>query len=420
MRSTSVRRLAAATAVACFLARPAPPASADDQPSTPTTSAPVPTPVDEDPEALALALSAEESLVKAVAAVRAASVAVFNYQSRAFPGNPAPKEPTLTGQGSGVVYAASGKAFVITNEHVVKDAARIRVRMSDGASYEVARKDQVPQYDIALLEFVDDWQDAKPVEAKPPSKEVKERLKALKSAKIGNSRRATNANPAGLTEGQWVFATGNPFFLGSDGTPVATLGVISGLDRILGGEFEYANAIQHDAEVNPGNSGGPLWTLKGELVGINGKIATRGDGASASASNTGASFAVPIHLIQRYLPALLNDDVAAAPGYLGLTCESATDPKGQPGGARVQRIANDCPCARRGAGTGETGIALGDVIEKISVLSGTTATYEVKSASDYVNAMALLVAGTKVRVSFARGTKKLSWVGALIAAKGGK
>jgi S1-C subfamily serine protease len=193
--------------------------------------------------------------------------------------------------------------------------------------------------------------------------------------------------------------------------------VISGLDRILGGEFEYANAIQHDAEVNPGNSGGPLWTLQGELIGINGKIATRGDGAAVGAANTGASFAVPIHLIQRYLPALVNDKVAAAAGYLGLFTESAVDAKGAAAGARVQRIAPDCPCARKSASASDAGLAVGDVVEKLSVLSGTTASYEVKTSSDYVNALALLVAGTRVRITFARGPKRLSWVGELAAAR---
>ena len=163
----------------------------------------------------------------------------------------------------------------MTNEHVIRGAEELQVITSDGVTYAAKMKDHVPQYDIALLDF-----------PSPKSKPKRER-----SAKIGKS--------ATLIEGQWVIATGNPFFLAADGRCVATLGVVSGLGRSLKGDFTYASAIQHDAEVNPGNSGGPLWNLAGELVGINGMIRSRGDGASASPCNTGASFSIPIDQIGR-------------------------------------------------------------------------------------------------------------------------
>jgi S1-C subfamily serine protease len=337
------------------------------------TAAPVPAATDPKAEALAVALAVEESLVKSIAAVRENSVAVMQLRKD--------KSDTLrmAGQGSGVVLMR-GKPYVLTNEHVIKGADAIEVRTIDGTTYTMKQKDHLPQYDIALLEFTG---------PKP---------KGIKGAKIGKSR--------DLSEGQWVVATGNPFFLGTDGQAVVTVGVVSGLDRTLPGEFNYPNAIQHDAEVNPGNSGGPLWNLDGELVGINGKIATR-SAEGLAPSNTGASFSIPIHLVEAYLGALLNDKAPTAAGYTGLTFETKTDPKGNPIGALVKRVAADCPCIKS--------IGVGDVLVKIGVAGRD---YDVRSASDYENVIALVPAGTKVRLVYVRdGKQKLTWSGELTAQK---
>jgi S1-C subfamily serine protease len=291
------------------------------------------------------------------------------------------------GGGSGVIVTIKGQGpFIITNEHVVKGAAKLEIAMHDGSTWDVRLKDHVPTYDIALLEFE---------KAKP---------KVWKAAKLGKSE--------ALVEGQWVVATGNPFFLGGDGRCVATFGVISGLNRTVGGEFMYANAIQHDAEVNPGNSGGPLWNLSGELIGINGLISSRGGGSTLGASNTGASFAIPIHLIQRYFDSLLSDKVDAAAGYLGLDVDDAKDPAGKPTGARVGKIRDDSPVKKADAKTNPP--TAGDLITQISL--GTAVTmkaFPVYSASDLTNAVALFPAGTKVRIAYTRGDKKMSWSGEL-------
>src|SRR6185369_5492152 len=100
---------------------------------------------------------------------------------------------------------------------------------------------------------------------------------------------------ADLEEGQWCIATGNPFGLGMDGRPVVTLGVVSGKDRVLGGQLLYGRAIQHDAAVNHGNSGGALWSVKGEYLGINGMIASHSVGLATGqqAASVGASFSIP-------------------------------------------------------------------------------------------------------------------------------
>jgi S1-C subfamily serine protease len=248
-------------------------------------------------------------------------------------------------------------------------------------------KDRVAAYDIALLEF-----------ESPPA--------GLRGARIGRS--------AALREGQWVIATGNPFFLADDGKPVATLGVVSGLGRSLPGEFHYANAIQHDAEVNPGSSGGPLWNLDGELVGINGKIATRSGRAAKGQvpSNTGASFSIPIDLVQVYLPSLLDDRVKATTSYTGLSTTSITDVSGNPLGARVAKVAADSPCGKAKAPA--SGLQVGDVLVRIGHRGRD---HEVRNASDWDNAIATVPPGARVQLTYAREGKRLSWVGELGSAK---
>ena len=341
---------------------------------------------DPEAEALAFARGVEDALVKSVASVRECSVTVFNLKV-----TQAGKPPVVLGGGSGVIVAPGGKGpFVITNEHVVKGHDALEIRTFDGKTHAMAVKDHVPKYDFALLEF-------------------KTKPKTWKAAKFGKSET--------LSEGQWVIATGNPFFLGRDGTCVATMGVISGLDRILGGEFEYANAIQHDAEVNPGNSGGPLWNLSGELVGINGKIASRGDRSPARPSNTGASLAIPIHMIQRYMDALLSDKVTAAAGDLGLVLVTATDPQGKAVGAKVTDMSRDCPGRANGNDAKGGGLLKGDVVEKISFAGKDV---PILTASDYTIVLALYPAGTKVVVTFRREKKRMTWKGALVAAGPGR
>ena len=90
--------------------------------------------------------------------------------------------------------------------------------------------------------------------------------------------------------GSIVFAMGNPFGHAVDGTPVVTLGIVSGKGRATGSEMRYVNAVQTDAEINPGNSGGPLFDSRGNFIGINGLMASR-----AGKSNSGVGFAIEWH-----------------------------------------------------------------------------------------------------------------------------
>lgn len=351
--------------------------------------APAPSKPDADPLAAAYAVadSVDTALEKAVEAVRPCSVTVWNAKRRPGGEANAPVFDRNSG-GSGVFVTWKGKGpFIISNEHVVQGADRLEVAMLDGTVREVRVKDRVQAYDIALLEFV----------GAPP--------KGVKLAKLGKSEQ--------LKEGQWVFATGNPFFLGGDGAAVATLGVISGLNRTLKGSFTYANAIQHDTEVNPGNSGGPLWNLSGELVGINGMISSRPSEQSVGPSNTGASFAIPFHLIAGYFDALLSDKISASAGILGLDVGDAKGKDGKPIGASVKGVRNDSPIARKG-GKGPAP-ASGDVVTRLwlGTSSLSLKSYDVFCGADLTNALAFYPAGSKVRVRYQRGGKDFTWEGEL-------
>ncbi len=349
----------------------------------------------QDPDALALgfAESVDASLVKAVASVRESSVTVWNLKQPQGKYGEAPPPLQRVSGGSGVVTMWKGKGpFIVTNEHVIRGSDKIEIVMFDGATFEVKLKDHVVQYDIALLEF------------------AKEKPKAPKAARFGKSQ--------ALVEGQWVIATGNPFFLGADGCCVATLGVISGTERNLQGDFKYTNAIQHDAEVNPGNSGGPLWNLQGELIGINGMISSRPDGGSIGPSNTGASFSIPIHMILGYFDALLSDKIAAAAGEIGLDVVTKTDAAGKPVGLLLRDFLPGSPVNRK-ADPKAGAPAKGDILVQISLGSSVSSkAYDLFSPTDLQNAVALYPPGTKVKLVYLRGKDKKSWSGELAGGTG--
>jgi len=399
------------------------PAPKPTSPSTAPAGSPSATaPVDPTAAALAFADAVDGALAKSVASVRESSVTVWNLK-RVAPAPAAPTPPTTpttpanpppaTGDkgdkgkakpvdpdddgaayerqsgGSGVLVSWKGKGpYVITNEHVIKGGDRLQIATFDGNLYVVKLLDHVAAYDIALLDF------------------VKGKPKSFKPAKFGKSE--------DLHEGQWVIATGNPFFLAGDGRCVATLGVISGLERTLKGDFTYANAIQHDTEVNPGNSGGPLWNLTGDLIGINGMISSRGGDSSITPSNTGASYSIPIHLILKYFDDLLSDKVSAAAGYLGIDLEDARDAVGKPIGARILAVRADSPAHPKKPDPKVSAPEKGDIVTLVSFGSTISSKpYDVFAVTDVVNALALYPAGTKVKMSFLRSGKKLTWAGEL-------
>lgn len=333
-------------------------------------------------EALRQALSIEADVVDACQTVRRASVSVVN---KVFPrkgreiieGQPA--QPR--GVGSGVLIERKGKPWVITNVHVIQGADEIDIVAVNGRTYPMRVHDAITLYDIALLAFID-----KPKRLEP----VRIDAKASKNLDVGS----------------WVVATGNPFSLAMEGQPVTTLGVVSGKDRILGGEFLYGNAIQHDAPVNPGNSGGPLWNLRGQLVGINGKIATWTRFPGARPSNTGASYSLPIHQVAEFLMAMLDRRRDAQAGFLGLELETATDEKGRTEGVRVTGVdAKRSPAAKT-----RTAVQVGDIVTSVFIMRDW---HRVRSASELTNLLAMASSGDFLKIKYRRGRTSYIWAGRL-------
>jgi len=332
-------------------------------------------------DALKSARGIEKSLVKAVEKVRVNSVAVLNLRKLKRPGQAEPTLQRVSG-GSGVIIQKKGKLWILTNVHVTANHQALQVVTHDGVNRGVILHDSIPEYDIALLRF----------------KEKPRRVKFR-----GVTVRASNSE-RGLKEGTWVIATGNPFFLGEDGASVTTLGVISGMDRFLGGKYQYVGAIQHDAEVNPGNSGGPLWNLKGQFVGINGKIAMGQRLAGVRPTSTGAAFSLPVHQIEAYLKQLIGDEDAEA-GFLGVSAETVSDKKGKAIGARILKIDPRGPLVR-----GKNVPKKGDVITFLLIKGSRKTIY---TASDLREVLSRLQAGVQITVGFKSGKRTKRWKGKL-------
>ncbi|GHC71635.1 peptidase [Pseudorhodoferax aquiterrae] len=170
---------------------------------------------------------------------------------------PRGEAPLVRGQGSGFIVSADGT--ILTNAHVVKGAKEVTVKLTDRREFQAKVLGADPRTDVAVLKI-----DAR----------------NLPVVKIGS--------PAELQSGEWVLAIGSPF--GFENT--VTAGVVSAKGRSLPSD-SAVSFIQTDVAVNPGNSGGPLFNTRGEVVGINSQIYSRTGGYQ------GVSFAIPIDLAQR-------------------------------------------------------------------------------------------------------------------------
>ena len=174
------------------------------------------------------------------------------------------------GMGSGFVYSEEG--YIITNQHVVRDAKKVTVTFLDGEAYigDVIGTD--PDLDIAVVKV-------------SPSNTY------LQPITIGDSSK--------LKVGEKIAAIGNPFGLSGS----MTSGIVSQIGRLLPQESGYSipDVIQTDAAINPGNSGGPLINMKGEVVGINTAI------QSITGEFSGIGFAVPSNTVKKIVPVLIED-----------------------------------------------------------------------------------------------------------------
>jgi serine protease Do len=232
------------------------------------------------------------------------------------------REPPLRdlGQGSGFIVSADG--YILTNAHVVKNADEVNVTLNDRRELKAKVVGADERTDVALLK----------VEAS-----------GLPTVRIGNPDRSR--------VGEWVLAIGSPFGLEN----TVTAGIISSKGRNTdGGDVRF---IQTDVAVNPGNSGGPLFNLKGEVIGINSQIYSRSGGYM------GVSFAIPIDTAMNVYEQLKGTGKVTR-GRIGVQIGPVTKDLaaalnlGKPQGAYVADVEKDTPASRGG-------IQQGDVILKI-------------------------------------------------------
>jgi serine protease Do len=192
-------------------------------------------------------------------------------------GGPQQQMPTR-GQGSG--FIVSGDGYILTNAHVVENADTVTVRLTDRREYTAKVVGSDKQSDVALLK----------VDAKN-----------LPTVKLGDSRKAN--------VGEWVIAIGSPFGFENS----VTAGIVSAKSRSLP-DANYTPFIQTDVAVNPGNSGGPLFNLAGEVIGINSQIYSR------TGSFSGISFAIPVEVAMKVKDQLQKTGKVTR-GRLGVTVQ---------------------------------------------------------------------------------------------------
>ncbi|HEX9023148.1 MAG TPA: DegQ family serine endoprotease, partial [Geobacteraceae bacterium] len=257
--------------------------------------------------------------------------------------------------GSGFIINSEG--YIITNDHVVRDAESIRVKLSNEKVYDgkVVGSDQ--KTDIAVIK----------INADQP----------LKPAVLGDSDK--------LQVGQWAIAIGNPF--GLDRT--VTVGVISATGRSNMGIETYEDFIQTDASINPGNSGGPLLNVYGEVIGINTAIVAAGQGIG---------FAIPVNMAKHVVAQLIKKG-SVTRGWLGVSIQPVTEEiarsfgLGSSQGALISDIMAGSP-AEKG------GLRQGDIILRF-------AGKEIKDPRQLQLAVADTPVGQKVEVEIFRNGKTM-------------
>jgi serine protease Do len=193
-----------------------------------------------------------------------------------------PRKRKSMSLGSGVIVSSDG--YILTNNHVIKDADKIKVVLSDKTEYVGEVKGRDPKTDLAVIKI-----DAKD----------------LPTLQMGDSDK--------LKVGEFVLAVGNPYGLNQ----TITMGIVSAVGRANVGIADYEDFIQTDAAINPGNSGGALVNARGELVGINTAI------FSTTGGYQGIGFAIPSNMARTVMDSLI-DTGKVVRGWLGVSIQSIT------------------------------------------------------------------------------------------------
>jgi serine protease Do len=262
----------------------------------------------------------------------------------------------MEARGSGFLVDANGT--IVTNNHVIHNAKSITVTLSDGTTAVAKLVGTDPRTDIAVLKIKTD--------------------KPLPYIALGDSKE--------VRPGEWVVAMGDPFGLGG----TVTAGIVSALGRDIG-SGPYDDYIQIDAPINQGNSGGPLFSQDGHVIGINSAI------LSPTGGSVGIGFAIPANVVSQVV-AELEKDGHVTRGYLGVESQPVTPsmaaalhvPKsdGTTGGALVAGVEPSSPAA-------DAGLQPGDVITAVN-------TTQIKRPRDLALAVASVKPGTEATLSVLR------------------
>jgi serine protease Do len=280
----------------------------------------------------------------------------FRGMPRGENGRRTPQRPRRRAQGSGFVISADG--YVVTNNHVISGANKIVVSFDEKEKIPAELVGTDPRTDLALLKIQSD-----------------KKFPYVRFAET-ESR-----------EGDWVVAVGNPFGLGG----TVTAGIVSALARDIGsGPYDF---LQIDAAVNRGNSGGPTFNLKGEVIGVNTAI------YSPSGGNVGIAFAVPAKTAVEVIEELKKSGTVQR-GWLGVKIQSITEDiadglgLSDDFGALVTDVTEDSPAKA-------AGLRAGDAITEVNGR-------RIEDSRDLARKIADYTPGTTVKVSVRRGDRDVT------------
>ena len=266
------------------------------------------------------------------------------------------------GYGSGVIISEDG--YIVTNNHVIDDSDEIEITLNDNRQYKAVLVGTDPSTDIALLKV-------------DPEKET------LPTVKIGDSDE--------LKVGEWVLAVGNPFMLNS----TVTAGIVSAKARSIGiigsQKLGIESFIQTDAAVNPGNSGGALVNIRGELIGINTAI------FSQTGNYAGYSFAVPTSIVSKIVTDIKQYGTVQR-AVLGVTIQDVNSEMAKEKNLKLNEGVYVADIADKGAAA-LGGIEKGDVIIAINGVN-------VKSVAQLQEQVSRYRPGDKIPDSVSRDGKR--------------
>jgi len=262
--------------------------------------------------------------------------------------------------GSGVIVDPRG--YILTNQHVVERADRIRVQLQDdppGVLHDAKVIGTDRETDLAVIKI--------------------EANKSVPAAKMGNSE--------SVEVGDWVLAIGSPFGLNS----TVTAGIISAKGRNIVPQRQFQSMIQTDAAINPGNSGGPLVNMRGEIIGINTAIYTQSFGYQ------GVGFAMPSNTAAQVYNQLIGPEHRVTRGSIGVEFNAQPSPAI----ARVYGVKSGITVAnvRSGGPADQAGIKVGDTITAINGKP-------VKTGDELVGEISSIKPGTKANVNLVRNGKE--------------